>query len=190
MCPPKAVADPVLTAAELGEIRDHALADYPRECCGFVLRRVTESAVWRCLNAMDELHRRNPAKYPRDAEAAFAIDPNDMIKLVHLLGSGWLVHAIYHSHPRGGAHFSEEDLQQALCGRTSPSYPDAAQVVVALPGRLLTAAHAYRWDPTRAAYLLVGALTWERRLDPDRGAVLVTRQPRVLPLVALEPMPA
>ena len=185
------MSGPVLTAAELDEIRDHALAEYPREACGFVLHHNADGAVIaRGRNIMDTLHQRSPARHPRGAEEAFAVDPRDMIDVMRKLALGWRLRAIYHSHTRGGPHFSEEDLRRALCGRDRPSFPDAAQVVIALPGRLLTAAHAYRWDPTRAAYLLVGALTWQRRLDPDKGAVLVTRQPRVLPLVALEPVGA
>ena len=68
----------VLTVEELDRIRSQAEAEYPAECCGVVLARPGPDAAQRlllpCRNAQDELHARDPVRFPRDARTAYYID--------------------------------------------------------------------------------------------------------------------
>ncbi|MBI3630241.1 MAG: Mov34/MPN/PAD-1 family protein, partial [Candidatus Rokubacteria bacterium] len=64
----------IATQEELAEIRRHAEADYPSECCGVILARDAERALMRCRNLQDELHQGDPAKHPRDSRTAYYID--------------------------------------------------------------------------------------------------------------------
>lgn len=184
------MSEPTLTDLELRQIAEHASADWPREACGFVLHRGERSVVARARNIMDALHEKAPAKYPRPATHAYAVDPESMAALALRLRDGWVLHAIYHSHTQHeGANFSDDDVRWALHGQPAPRYPEAAQVVISVGDFGPTTARAFRWDVVRAAFICAGVAVCARRLDPAvAGGVRVEwTQPRVLPLAAALP---
>ena len=88
----------------------HAVAEYPKECCGFLTGMgdpgdpgdpgdladpanptepfdsvdSVDPASWqvhRCRNIQDELHAKDPAEHPRDARTAYAFSREDMERL-------------------------------------------------------------------------------------------------------------
>ncbi len=92
------------------DMADHAVAEYPRECCGFLtgIDDLDDPAnpanpanpdgpanpvdsggpvdpeswrVHRCTNIQDELHAKDPAEHPRDARTAYAFSRADMERL-------------------------------------------------------------------------------------------------------------
>jgi len=134
-----------VTRSELEAIRAQAVQEYPFESCGVVLRRGAERRLLRCRNAQNELHARDPQRYPRDARTAYYIDPKDLLRIGDLEREGFTVAVIYHSHIDAGAYFSETDRQQALVGG-EPAYPDAVYIVTSVVAGKVDAIAAFRWD--------------------------------------------
>jgi proteasome lid subunit RPN8/RPN11 len=135
----------VLTPAELDIVRAQAVEEYPFESCGVVLTRGDERRLLRCRNAQNELHARDPARYPRDARTAYYIDPKDLLRIGDLERQGFGVAVIYHSHVDAGAYFSDTDRRQAVVG-SEPAYPGAVYVVTSVLQGTVDAVAAFRWD--------------------------------------------
>jgi [CysO sulfur-carrier protein]-S-L-cysteine hydrolase len=144
----------ILTADERARIRAQAAAEYPAESCGVVLARVEERRLLACRNIQNDLHARDPERYPRDARTAYYIDPADLLRIGRLEGEGFTVAVIYHSHIDAGAYFSETDRRNALLGG-EPSYPDATYVVTSVMGGRVAAMAAFRWDPAQRDFRAV-----------------------------------
>ncbi len=142
----------VLTAAEQEAIHAQAVEEYPFESCGVILARGGERRLLRCRNAQNELHARDPVRYPRDARTAYYIDPKDLLRIGDLERQGFAVAVIYHSHVDAGAYFSDTDRRQAVMGG-EPAYPDAVYVVTSVVGGAVDAAAAFRWDAARRDFL-------------------------------------
>jgi adenylyltransferase/sulfurtransferase len=104
-----------LPPAVLRAIYAHARERYPEECCGFVIgpREGTPDEARRVENRQNELHRADPAQFPRDARTAYNMGPADLLALERSLRGTRPVRAIYHSHCDVGAYFSEEDKRAA-----------------------------------------------------------------------------
>lgn len=156
-----------MTEDELRAVAAQAVAEYPRESCGVVLARAGERRLVGCRNVQDDLHRRDPVRYPRDGRTAYYIDPADLLRIGRLEGEGFAVAVIYHSHIDAGAYFSETDRRQALVAG-EPAYPDAAYVVTSVVAGRVDAVAAFRWDAARRDFTPVelgidaGILTEER----------------------------
>ena len=138
----------------LSEIRDHAEQEYPCECCGIVL--CASEGTWvvrRCTNIQDELHRRNPTSFPRDARTAYYVDPREQMRILRDADErGWEIRGFYHSHPDHPARFSEEDEQRAMPWGM-PLYPDAFYLIVeVLLGRARNVA-CFAWDDGLAKFV-------------------------------------
>ena len=139
----------ILAEAELAAIRKQAEAEYPAECCGVVLVRPGaapegERRLYPCRNIQDELHAKDPGRFPREARHAYYMAHEDLIEISRHEMQGWAVHVIYHSHVDAGAYFSETDRRNALIDGT-PAYPGATYVVVAVGGGRAGEARAFRW---------------------------------------------
>ena len=134
-----------ITAQERDAIRSQAAEEYPFESCGVILIRGSERRLVRCRNAQNELHARDPERYPRDARTAYYIDPKDLLRIGELERDGFAVAVIYHSHIDAGAYFSETDRRQALVGG-EPAYPSALYVVTSVVGGRVDAMAAFRWN--------------------------------------------
>lgn len=142
----------IVTAEELEAIRAQAVQEYPFESCGVILTRAGERRLLRCRNAQNELHGRDPQRYPRDARTAYYIDPKDLLRVGDLERQGFAVSVIYHSHVDAGAYFSETDRRQALVGG-EPSYPGAVYVVTSVMAGAVEAVAAFRWDAGRRDFI-------------------------------------
>lgn len=142
----------ILTAAEQDAIRAQAVEEYPFESCGVILARGGERRLLRCRNAQNELHARDPARYPRDARTAYYIDPKDLLRIGDLEREGFEVAVIYHSHVDARAYFSDTDRRQAVVGG-EPAYPGAVYVVTSVVGGVVDAVAAFRWDPDRRDFI-------------------------------------
>ncbi|OGK98882.1 MAG: hypothetical protein A3E31_03885 [Candidatus Rokubacteria bacterium RIFCSPHIGHO2_12_FULL_73_22] len=144
----------MLTPREAEAIRRHAVEEYPRESCGVLLVRGGTRQLLRCRNVQDELHAQDPVRHPRDARAAYFIDPRDLLRIGRLEGEGFAVAVIYHSHVDAGAYFSPTDRQQALLGG-EPMYPDATYVVTSVVTGRAAAMAAFRWSPETREFVPV-----------------------------------
>jgi proteasome lid subunit RPN8/RPN11 len=146
----------ILTPAEREAIERQAVEEYPAEACGVVLVRTGERRLLRCRNAQNELHARDPGRYPRDARTAYHIADQDRLAMVRLEGQGFAPAVIYHSHVDAGAYFSETDKRQALIG-DEPIYPEATYLVLSVVGGRVAGMNAFRWDPGRRDFLPVSS---------------------------------
>jgi proteasome lid subunit RPN8/RPN11 len=144
----------ILTAEERAALREHAVREYPSESCGVMLTRGAERRLMPCKNVQEQLHRRDPVRYPRDARTAYYIDPGDLLRIGRLEGEGYTVAAIYHSHVDAGAYFSETDRRQALIGGV-PAYPEATYIVTSVMNGVATEMAAFRWNSERSDFLPV-----------------------------------
>jgi proteasome lid subunit RPN8/RPN11 len=140
------------TPVERDTIRAQAEEEYPFESCGVILARGAERRLLRCRNAQNELHARDPQRYPRDARTAYYIDPKDLLRIGDLEREGFAVRVIYHSHVDAGAYFSETDIRQALVGG-EPAYPGAIYVVTSVLGGVVDAVAAFRWNAEARKFL-------------------------------------
>jgi proteasome lid subunit RPN8/RPN11 len=144
----------ILTPAERAAIERQAVEEYPYEACGVVLVRAGERQLLRCRNAQNDLHARDPQRYPRDGRTAYHIADQDRLAMVRLEAQGFAPAMIYHSHVDAGAYFSETDKRQALIG-DDPIYPDALYVVLSVVQGRVVATSAFRWDAERRDFLPV-----------------------------------
>jgi proteasome lid subunit RPN8/RPN11 len=103
------------------ELVAHALADAPNECCGMVAGRAGEAtAVHRVSNVAQV----KPFQY--------SMDPAEQHRVfTEIEDGGDDLIAIYHSHTRAGAYFSETDLNLAFMD-DQPAWPGVVYIVVGL----------------------------------------------------------
>ncbi len=148
-----ALAGVSLAAETLQALREHAREAYPNECCGLILRRGGQEALRRVRNIQDELHASDPARYPRTARVAYYMDGKELLAVQNEVDrDGWVVAAIYHSHPEHAAYFSQEDTERALF-QEEPLYPDTAYLIIGLDAAEVREMKAFRWDPARKAFV-------------------------------------
>jgi proteasome lid subunit RPN8/RPN11 len=102
--------EPSLSREQLLAIYRQARAEFPRECCGYI----RGDEVIACRNRQDQLHALDPEMHPRTAENGYNIGGKELLDLTRSLESERPVRIIYHSHPRVGAYFSEEDTRAAI----------------------------------------------------------------------------
>ena len=136
----------ILTAEEREAVESQAVEEYPHESCGVILKRSGERRLLRCRNAQNELHARDPQRYPRDAK--------DLLRIGDLEREGFDVAVIYHSHIDAGAYFSETDRRQAVVGG-QPAYPAAVYIVTSVVAGRVEAVAAFRWDAERRDFVPV-----------------------------------
>jgi proteasome lid subunit RPN8/RPN11 len=137
-----------------GRLVEHAVAEYPNECCGILIRDPQGAVeVARIRNVQDEMHERDPIRYPRTARTAYAGHPADLKEaLERAERPGFALVGFYHSHPDHAAYFSEEDVAQAT-PFGEPSYPDAVQIVVSVYERQVRDVKVFAWNGQRSAYV-------------------------------------
>jgi proteasome lid subunit RPN8/RPN11 len=124
-----------LSKDKLDKVRQHALAEYPCECCGIIIgfpETTEKDILFRCTNIQNKLHAMDPETHPRDARTAYNIDPTELMKILKEAEAKRMsIKAFYHSHPDHDAYFSEEDRKMAMFDG-EPTYPGAAYLVVSV----------------------------------------------------------
>lgn len=146
----------ILTSEELAAIERHAAGGYPYEACGVILARGDERKLVHCRNDQNELHARDPERYPRNARTAYHVADDDRLRMARLEREGFTPAVIYHSHVDAGAYFSATDRRQALLG-DEPIYPETVYVVVSVVEGKVAAIAGFRWDPDRRDFVEVQA---------------------------------
>jgi adenylyltransferase/sulfurtransferase len=138
----------IVTPEEFQQIVAQAEREYPNECCGAVLVKdgsPEERVFLLCRNIQDELHEKEPDRYPRTARTAYHVGPDDSRAIDDKVGTGYRP-IIYHSHVDAGAYFSETDKRIALF-QGEPLYPHAIYLVVSVLQGKAADANAFAWDP-------------------------------------------
>jgi proteasome lid subunit RPN8/RPN11 len=133
-------------------LKAHGQEEYPNECCGVLVGTPQGTEVVRIRNIQDEMHARDPERYPRSARTAYAGHPGDLREaLERAERPGHRLVAFYHSHPDHAAYFSEEDVRQAT-PFGEPSYPDALQIVIAVAAVGVGEVKAFAWSSEQSTY--------------------------------------
>jgi len=105
---------PTISADHLAAIYRQARQEFPKECCGYILGTVEDAELVVCRNRQDQLHALDPKEHPRTAENGYNIGGKELLQLTRSFESARPAAIIYHSHPRVGAYFSEEDTRAAI----------------------------------------------------------------------------
>jgi len=138
-----------LAQSKLDEAQEHALAEYPDECCGIIIGRPDsdqEDILFRCTNIQNKLHEMDPGKFVRDARTAFYIDPKELMGILKETATKKLaIKLFYHSHPEHDDYFSEEDKRMALFD-DEPTYPDARYLVISVYNREIKDQAFFEWN--------------------------------------------
>jgi len=111
---PIAIPDDVLAA-----IYSHALAEFPDECCGYLVGGqpgAVEGHV-ACRNA--QLDGDHPVAPERGADSGFVIAGAELLRFARSFDTARPARVVYHSHTNGRAYFSAVDHAMA----DGPSYP-------------------------------------------------------------------
>ncbi len=134
-------------------IFQHAVKEYPYECCGIITGDETDQTVHFCENIQNKLHEEDPERYPRDASTAYFIDRKEFEKIISTAKAqaGDII-AFYHSHPEHESFFSEEDAAaQTVFGE--PEFPDAPHIVISVMNRRVHSMKCFKWDRDRQEFL-------------------------------------
>lgn len=105
---------PTISRQHLEAMYRQARAEFPKECCGYILGDGEDAELVRCKNRQDQLHALDPVEHPRTGENGFNIGGRELLQLTRSFESPKPATIIYHSHPRVGAYFSEEDTRAAI----------------------------------------------------------------------------
>ncbi len=128
------------------KICEHALKEYPDECCGIITGDGNNQTVHLCRNIQNRLHAEDPLRYPADARTAYVIERSEFDRIISSAkekGEGII--AFYHSHPEHEAYFSEEDFAaQTVFGE--PEFPDALHVVISVMNGKIHDMKRFKWD--------------------------------------------
>jgi proteasome lid subunit RPN8/RPN11 len=128
------------------KIFDHALREYPWECCGIVTGKGSLQRIHTCKNIQNKLHSEDPLRYPRDARTAYVIKRGEFdAVLSSAKEKGEEVLVLYHSHCEHEAYFSEEDVE-AQTVFDEPELPDAVQMVVSVMDGEIHDVRCFQWD--------------------------------------------
>ena len=109
-----AAPEPAVGRSQLEAIYRQARAEFPNECCGFLIGRGEHAQLVQCENWQDRYHAVDPETFPRTAQSAYMFGARDARRLAESLDSDRPATIIYHSHPRVGAYFSAEDTRAAI----------------------------------------------------------------------------
>jgi proteasome lid subunit RPN8/RPN11 len=144
----------LLTQEAWNEISRHAQETFPEECCGVIFSARGADCVLRLKNIQNKLHALDPQTYPRTAAIAYAVDPLELESVIRQSEEkGQTLKAFYHSHPDHDAYFSDEDKAFAS-PFGEPTYPDAAQIVVAVYNRAVVI-RAFAWSDEKNDFVEV-----------------------------------
>ena len=144
-----------VSSSMLDNIREHALEEYPFECCGVIVGMPgtdSNDILHRCRNIQNQLHEKDPDVFTRDARTAYYIDPKELIGIFKEADdNGLVVKVFYHSHPEHDAYFSEEDKQMAMFDG-EPLYPYAGYLVISVYGRKINREAFFLWNPDSRSF--------------------------------------
>ena len=97
-------------------------------------------------NVQDELHARDPVRFPRTSRTAYAFEPREWLGvLMEAEARGEHVACVFHSHVDSGADFSDEDRHQAAPDG-HPLLPGVSYLVIAIHSGCVRDAKIFWWE--------------------------------------------
>ncbi|MCH9681375.1 MAG: Mov34/MPN/PAD-1 family protein [Deltaproteobacteria bacterium] len=113
---------PRISRQHLLAIYRQAREQFPGECCGFILGEGPDAELVQCDNVIDKYHRLDPESYPRTSANGYMLGVKDIRRLDDSFATEAPARVIYHSHPKVGAYFSDEDTEAAVTTGWSVDY--------------------------------------------------------------------
>ncbi|MGH9360885.1 MAG: Mov34/MPN/PAD-1 family protein [Thermoanaerobaculia bacterium] len=130
-----------------------AEADYPEETCGLVFAAGDDLEVVPLRNIQNDLHRRDPQRYPRDARTAYEFDEKErQAATAAREAAGRRLRASYHSHPDHDAYFSPTDREAAAPPGWGPIFPGAVYLVLSVRAGKLSRVAGFVWSEERSDF--------------------------------------
>ena len=135
----------------------HALAEYPSECCGIIIGKkdIADSfdLSFPCRNLQDEMHAKEPDRFPRTSQSAYFLNPKDLFQIQRMARErGMEMKIIYHSHVDVGAYFSAEDKKQATY-EEKLLYPGVRYLVIDVTKDKVRGLKLFSWNPEKKDFL-------------------------------------
>jgi len=124
-------------------VEAHAMAWFPKECCGLLVTGPDGHAAVLAHNGIDEAHAESPTDYSRTGETGYLLDPGEILRSEK---RGETLVAIFHSHCRVGAYFSDEDKQRALAPWGDPWFPEAEYLVLDAQEEGVKGFKVFKWS--------------------------------------------
>lgn len=137
---PWTAGDLRIPADVMAELEAHALQEYPKECCGFVMGPADDVGALdearREVNEADKYHKLDPETFPRTAEMYFKINELRAQRAFDEgAKNGRPLKVIYHSHCDADAYFSTEDAA-TFANNNTLMWPCAFIVVSVWDGKV------------------------------------------------------
>jgi proteasome lid subunit RPN8/RPN11 len=150
-----------LTGDSIEQMSGHATKVFPEECCGIVLEREGHQIVKTCRNIQDEKWKEDATGGERTAETAYHIHHDDLFDVVDRLvrREGYEILAIYHSHPRMKAYFSQTDRSRAVYvwdNKEEPIYPGVSYIVISVFPEGVKDMKVFHWDERESEFVEIG----------------------------------
>jgi proteasome lid subunit RPN8/RPN11 len=138
----------------IGKLYEHALKEYPDECCGIITGNDDVQTLHLCGIIQNRLHAKDPITYARNARTAYFIERREFDNIISAAKSkGERVMAFYHSHTEHEAYFSQEDVAaQTVFGE--PEFPDALHIVVSIMNKKMNDIKCFKWDRQAEEFVL------------------------------------
>jgi proteasome lid subunit RPN8/RPN11 len=129
-----------LNSEDLEKIRKHGEADYPNECCGFLLGQ-SDNDIRTVVKIKPVVNTREQEKrYNR-----YLIPPEEYMRIERQASQNGLeMIGVYHSHPDAEARPSEYDLEH--------SWPFYSYVIVSIKNRKAESITSWRLRDDRSAF--------------------------------------
>lgn len=128
-----------IPADVLAAVYQHAVAEFPAECCGYLVGGAAIESAVRCRNAQpDGLH---PTAPERGADTGFVIAGAELFAFARSFDGPRPARVVYHSHTNGRAYFSAVDREVAR----SAGYP-VQHLVVGVTAAGITEAAQFAWS--------------------------------------------
>ena len=104
-----------ISSGVLEDLEEHALQEYPSECCGFVFGPSDKPALLdasvRERNEADRYHALDPETFPRTSKTYFKINELRAARVLEeAADNNRPLKVVYHSHCDAAAYFSAEDI--------------------------------------------------------------------------------
>lgn len=140
-----------LNPNHLKQILEHAKASYPDECCGMIIGQLKywqDDEFFPCTNIQNQKHDQDPKFYPRTAQTAYLMDPDEVQQIEKLAKkTNKTIKLIYHSHCNHDAYFSQTDREAAVPFGDIPLYPETAYLVISLYEQKIKESNLFIWNP-------------------------------------------
>lgn len=147
-----------LTQELLNQMYAEGEKTYPEEGCGLLIGKSLDGKreaieFIPCQNLQNEVHEKDPERYPRDAKTAYTIDPKKFAEIEkQAKDQGQEIIAIFHSHPEHGVYFSEEDKNMAAPWG-EPLFPNLSYVVISVYDGKVKNCSDFYWDKEKQDFI-------------------------------------